>query len=721
MNFKITDKAFKLNNKDFFVYCGEIHYFRLPKRDWEKHIIKAKEANLNCIASYIPWSWHEYKEGKFDFKGKTNASRDLYSFLKLIKEHNLYFIARPGPYILGEFTDQGVPGWLVDKYPEVIQRDSKDKPISSKVASLMHPVFLKYAEKWYDKVMPIIREGQITKGGSIIMVQACNEAGVGIWIGGEGDYNPVALDYFHQHLKEEYKDIKRLNSIYVSKYDNFSQVEPPRLPAQSRQDLIRYYDWHKFHRRYYYFYIKFLYQLMCKRKITVPVFHNIPGWIFGKANDYPVCATMYSEVAKLYPKVFLGVDHIPENPSFRNFHDDLIANQISRAIQGGKAPLMVVELQAGTREHCVRTYANELDLFYKACLADGITGMNFYMFSQGINPKRRGSIGPVFYWQTPLNAKAEEDPLYYKIKDLGQFIKENAEKLINTEIKSEVAVGFYQPYYQTEFLIPALGPSKMDLKSFSLKYEPKFLRDKILFDGILKILRILGFTHNILDLQLAKIEEMLKFKQLWVASCDFMDKDTQKKLVDFVKSGGSLVIMPTLPDKDLYFLDNKYMYEEFKIKKKKTVYPGCPKIDILKVKDLHCVYPINLYEPGNAKIIAKTPEGKTCGLRKKIGKGFVNLIGSSFNYESRENLEAYEELLKLDSVNREVICDNPDLTVVKRDGKGYCYLFVLNFHPVEKIGRVFFKNPRTKKRQVFPAKGNLCVHAHSAIVLYVKF
>ena len=97
------------------------------------------------------------------------------------------------------------------------------------------------------------------------------------------------------------------------------------------------------------------------------------------------------------------------------------------------------------------------------------------------------------------------------------------------------------------------------------------------------------------------------------------------------------------------------------------------------------------------------------------------IIGSSFSYESRENLEAYEELLKLDSVNREVICDNPDLTVIKRDGKGYCYLFVLNFHPVEKIGRVFFKNPRTKKRQVFPAKGNLCVHAHSAIVLYVKF
>jgi beta-galactosidase len=569
--------------------------------------------------------------------------------------------------------------------------------------------------------MPIIREREISKDGPIIMVQACNEVGVGSWILGRGNYNSVFLDYFHRYLKEKYKNIEELNSVYLSKYDNFSQVEPPKFSAQSRGDLIRYYDWHGFHRRYYYLYIKFLYQAIRKRKITVPVFHNIPGWIFGRAYEYPVCASMYSEIAKLYPRVFLGVDHIPENPSFRNFHDDLIANQISRAIQGGKGPLMVVELQAGTREHSVRTYANELDLFYKACLAHGITGMNFYMFSQGLNPKRRGSTGPIFYWQTPLDLKAKEGPLYFRIKDLGQFVKEHGKRLINTELKSEVAVGFYRPYYQTEFLLPALGSSKLNLKDFRLEYEPKFLRDRILFDGILKILRILGYTYNILDLQLAKIKELLKFKQLWVASSDFMDRTTQKKLVNFVKSGGSLIILPTLPDKDLHFLDNKYMYEEFKIKKKKTIHPGCAKIDILKVEDLHCNYPINLYESTGAKTIARTPKGEVCGLRKRIGRGFVNLIGSAFTYESEGHLQAYEEVLKLDSIDREVTCDNPELTVVKRDGKDYAYLFVLNFHSIEKIGRVFYKNPLTRKQEVFPAKGNLCIHAHSGIIVYLEF
>lgn len=720
-NFKVTDKGFKLNNKNFFVYSGEIHYFRLPKKDWEKHIIKAGEANLNCISSYIPWSWHEHREGKFDFRGKTAPSRDLYAFLKLIKKHKLYFITRPGPYVLGELQDQGVPEWLTAKYPEIIARDSADKPVATGLASLRHPVFLKYVQKWYDRVMPILKEREITKSGPVIMVQACNEAGVMLWLSGEGDYNGVSLDYFRQYLKEEYKDIERLNFIYASDYDDFSQIPPPRGIAHSRQELIRYYDWHRFHRRHYYLYIKSLYRAMRKRKITVPIFHNIPGWVFGRANEYLVCASMYSAAAGLYPKVFLGVDHIPENPSFRNFHDDLTANQVTRAIQGGKGPLMAVELQAGTREDGVRTYPNEMDLFYKACLAHGLTGMNFYMFSQGINPERRGTTGPVFYWQTPLDARGKESPLYYRIKELGQFLKEHGERLINTEIRSEIAVGYYQPYYQTEFLLPVFGPSKLDSKGCGLEYEPKFLRDKILFDGLLKMLRILGYTYTMLDIETAGLKELLKYKQLWVASTDFMDEGTQKKLAGFVKRGGSLVLMPTLPDKDLNFLDNKYLSEEFKIKKKKTIYPGCPKMDILKAKDLHCNYPINLYEADRGRIIARTAAGDCCGIRKKIGRGFINLIGSAFTYESAGHLQACQELLKMDSVSKEAFSDEKDLTVVKRDGRGYVYLFILNFHPVEKTGRIFFKNIRSGKEEVFPRKESLCIHPHSGMIAVIEW
>ena len=67
---------FIVNGKPFFIFSGEIHYFRIPRREWEDRIKKAKDVGLNTFSSYIPWIWHEPKEGQFDFTGKTRPERD---------------------------------------------------------------------------------------------------------------------------------------------------------------------------------------------------------------------------------------------------------------------------------------------------------------------------------------------------------------------------------------------------------------------------------------------------------------------------------------------------------------------------------------------------------------------------------------------------------------------------------------------------------------------
>ena len=69
-------------------------------------------------------------------------------------------------------------------------------------------------------------------------------------------------------------------------------------------------------------------------------------------------------------------------------------------------PVWAAEFQAGTREHHVKSDANDLETFYYASLAHGMKSFNYYMFSQGINPKGKGFYGKTFYYQTPLNPKA---------------------------------------------------------------------------------------------------------------------------------------------------------------------------------------------------------------------------------------------------------------------------------------------------------------------------
>ena len=68
--------------------------------------------------------------------------------------------------------------------------------------------------------------------------------------------------------------------------------------------------------------------------------------------------------------------------------------------------MWAAEFQSGTREHQVKCDAKDMETFYFASLAHGLKGFNYYMFSQGINPKGKGYNGKTFYYQTPLNPKA---------------------------------------------------------------------------------------------------------------------------------------------------------------------------------------------------------------------------------------------------------------------------------------------------------------------------
>ena len=71
---QIEDNFLGINGRRVFLFCGEIHYFRVPKALWFDRLLKAKRAGLNCISSYIPWNWHEPIEGTTFFDDTTPKS-----------------------------------------------------------------------------------------------------------------------------------------------------------------------------------------------------------------------------------------------------------------------------------------------------------------------------------------------------------------------------------------------------------------------------------------------------------------------------------------------------------------------------------------------------------------------------------------------------------------------------------------------------------------------
>jgi Glycosyl hydrolases family 35 len=105
----------RVDGKPFFIHAAAFFYYRMPRDLWEPMLESYRRLGINTLDIYIPWNWHEPKEGEFDFDGHTNSRRDLRRLLSLVSEKGFRLIARPGPEILNEWRYGGYPAWLLER------------------------------------------------------------------------------------------------------------------------------------------------------------------------------------------------------------------------------------------------------------------------------------------------------------------------------------------------------------------------------------------------------------------------------------------------------------------------------------------------------------------------------------------------------------------------------------------------------------------------------
>jgi len=272
---------FYLDDKKLFLNSGEIHYFRIKRELWDKHLEAAREAGLTTVSTYVPWAWHEPEQGKFDLEGSTLPERDLVGWLNRCQKHGLHCIVKPGPFILAETRGAGLPDWFLEQHAdEVKMHNRKGDIVASDGVSLFHPVYQEKVAAWYDQIMPIISKREISNGGPVIMMQVCNEIGVFSWLAHQADYSDDVRNRFIHYLKNKFNEISELNRLWETKYKTFEEVELPpdgRNPFVSKGDRSRDQEWHLFWRTYYGDYLRTLAGMARDRGVTVPFYHNLPG------------------------------------------------------------------------------------------------------------------------------------------------------------------------------------------------------------------------------------------------------------------------------------------------------------------------------------------------------------------------------------------------------------------------------------------------------------
>jgi len=696
MTFSVKGQNFYLDEKKIFLNSGEIHYFRIRHELWDRHLDEAVNAGLMAVSTYVPWAWHEEEEGLFDFTGSSCPEKDLEGWIRKCRERGLYCILKPGPFILAEFRGAGLPDWFLDQYGEQVRmRNRRGEKVQSEGVSLFNEKYLEKLGLWYDNIMPLISRNELSSGGPVIMMQVCNEIGVFSWLAHQADYGNAVRERFISYLRRKFGSISEVNDLWGTDYPDFEMVELPpdgRVPYHSGADRGRDHEWHCFWRKYYGDYLRLLTGMIRDRGVTVPLYHNLPGWIYGNGYEFPVNITMYEDLFSDKSEIIFGVDHIPEFVSYRNMHDDRIVNDITGAMQG-KGPLFAAEFQSGSREYHVVTNPREMELFYKASIANGLTGWNYYMFSQGRNAERKGYSGDTFYWFTPLTAEGDRTSAFSPLERMSRIVRVSGEIIVEARRKAEVCVLFYPPYYATEMERPAGEDCDM-------KYVPSAIRRPAYFDGLLKVLQVLNIDYDMADLNTATAESLSSYKQVWAFITDEMDAAAQQTIVDYVTNGGNAVIYPYLPDREMSHKPCTILRDAVSVSPSGTEVVNSPLIDILGRRDIKCSNPVNTFSEeslSGAEIIARTIHGSPCGFSKPLGSGSVIHLGTWIGFDTEGHKPVYEAILRrTDARIRQATADSDSIAVRERftdDNKAL--LFVANYYNEEHTGRVTYTHPET--------------------------
>jgi beta-galactosidase len=427
-----------------------------------------------------------------------------------------------------------------------------------------------------------------------------------------------------------------------------------------------------------------------ERGVTVPLYHNLPGWIYGHGYEFPVNITMYEDLFHDKSEIIFGVDHIPEFLSYRNMHDDRIINDITYAMLGNK-PLFAAEFQCGSREYHVVTNPREMELFYKASIANGLTGWNYYMFSQGRNPGRKGYSGETFYWFNPLTAEGERTGAFPLIERMSKVIKTSESLIVDAKRKAEICVLFYPPYYATELERPEAGGSE-------LQFNASAIRRPAYFDGLLKVLQVLNIDYNMIDLSKASADELSKYKQAWAFCTDEMNARDQQIIVDYTIAGGQSVIFPYLPDREMSQKTCTIIRDALSLEPSGKEMIDSPLIDVFDLKDIKCSNPQIIYSEeslAGAEVIARTIKGSACGFIKSTGEGSLVHLGTWIGFDTEGHKPVYETiLLRSGAKLRQASTDNDNITVRQRfTSDNSAILFIGNYYNDEQTGKVTYTHP----------------------------
>jgi beta-galactosidase len=667
-----TPISYVKDGKPFYLISGEFHYFRVPKADWKKRMELFKQAGGNCVATYVPWLIHEPKEGTFDFS--TEGIRDLEDFLKLAKEENLYVIVRPGPYQYSELAFDGLPDWLAKNYPELRAKTFDGKDLKGSTVSYQHPLFLKKTKTWFDKVNPILAKYSVNKGGAVVFLQLDNElTGAHFW-NGSIDYNPETMGFGQKEgkyplfLKKKYGDIATLNKKYETNYKSFEEVRPIEPKSYDKaSDIAHLKDYYDF----YFFmcgeYLDTLAKMVRSNGVDVPFIHNAAN---------PEMIPYFKEtVSKLQQPFMLGMDSYynldqnwgQNNPTPQYAIREFYGLEMLRLMG---FPSTIFELASGSASDWPAMSATDAKACYMLNIAFGMKGHNYYIFTGGPNPMGYGATTDNYDYGAPVGAHNEVRPLYYAQQEVANFLaKENW--LVNAKMTHDCRISLDFEYARS-------GNYWKNKGNFAMSSPDAW---DLMAKGVLTTAMLASASPEFCDLSNAGF--MKDQTPLIVVSSSAMSADKQQNLVNYLKQGGKVLLLPTVPEFDNNlnpctilkdFLGDVKLGNSASAVKRATF----GTIQNVRKKNVFVFEKM----PKDAEVLGiEENSGKPIASKFKTeGNGTIIIAGINWLASHNEQNQMLVYLLNKLDYKQQVLCDNMNIWHTLRSDGNQQMLFLMNLY-----------------------------------------
>ncbi|MGV3616242.1 MAG: beta-galactosidase [Fimbriimonas sp.] len=552
---QLRDRRILIDGKPVLLFAGEVHYYRLKRGDWEDRVRKAKALGCTAIASYIPWIVHEPQEGDIDVTGRRRPEHDIGAFIDLCHRHGLWFIPRPGPFVMAEMKNEGIPYWVYRRHPDAIPISWEGKPGTTKTLNFLDPGYLESAARWYAAIMPLVAARLQTKGGPVIGVQLDNEIGMLQWVSNNPDLSEQALCQFSQWLTMRYSS-EQLSARYpFDLNDPAPRIQAIRNPKDTYAAAL-HRDLGDFEKHRIAEYVATLRHMAESHGVRdVPFIVNIHGSGGGRGTMFPIGIHQLYEAYTQAEGYLSGSDHYLGELRRENVQDLYYINAFMAATHRPEQPLTSMEFEVGTGDYGetggVRMSGAAADFKARLSIAQGNRLLNYYVLSGGTNPPLETPVGDgndrvAFTGQrhgfaAPISPEGRLDATYHSLAATTAALAAVGDRLADMDEEHDaISLAFLPDYYKTDFHRP--GPMREIVSGLEA------IRGNL--ETLTRTLLFLGYRYPAVDVQNRPLDPA-RTPAIAMATARYMDEPVQRKLGDYVRSGGRLFLYGEFPVMDM--------------------------------------------------------------------------------------------------------------------------------------------------------------------------